>query len=232
MDDAEYTGGSSYSMSEDNADDLDDDEVDLPKPKRKCPWCDAVYKNNYEWLMHVESSHGKKHDCPVPNCYYRTAHKWYMKRHLSTTHGKNSIRCTVDGCQGFFVKRCMKRHIQTAHNKIKEVVSSSLKNVINQCEICSFKSSKARIFEAHVHDFHSMGFKCQIPECPSPEFLAGDLDGHFQTLHPEVRYKYKLGKGLKVFIDEPETDGCTESATDREEEVPYLPEYVAQKFGN
>ena len=243
MDEADYVPSVSMSEVDTPASDLEaDDEVDLPKPKWKCPSCDEQYYDHHNWLMHVEDAHGPKHNCPVHNCYYRTAHKWYMKKHLKETHGPKAIRCSVEGCRGFFVKRCLKKHMLTAHRDKEKLTVAVLKDVVNECEHCPYKSPKAKLFEAHVRDFHSPGLTCPMTECLSRHFLADQVDMHFRTLHPGIKYQYKLGKRLKVFENVSDEvlhtgdarlrmDSATESGTEREEEpLAVVAESVATLF--
>jgi len=243
MDEADYVPSVSMSEVDTPASEPEvDDEVDVPTAKWKCPSCNEQYYDHHNWLMHVEDAHGPRHNCPVHNCYYRTAHKWYMKKHLRDTHGPKAIRCSIEGCKGFFVKRCLKRHMLTAHKNKDKPTVAVLKDVVNECEQCSFKSPKAKLFEAHVRDFHSPGLICPMTECISRNFLADQVDNHFKTLHPGVKYQYRLGRGLKVYenvsneiinIDGTRlrTVSVTESGTEREEEpLAVVAESIAASF--
>ncbi|KAE9551568.1 hypothetical protein FO519_005212 [Halicephalobus sp. NKZ332] len=243
MDEADYAP--SVSMSEEDTPTSEpelDDEVGLPKPKWTCPSCNEQYFDHHNWLMHVEDAHGPKHNCPVHNCYYRTAHKWYMKRHIRETHGPKAIRCSIEGCRGFFVKRCLKRHMLTAHKDKEKDTVAALKDVMNECEHCSFKSPKAKLFEAHMKDFHISGLTCPMTECISRNFFADQVDKHFKNLHAGIRYQYKLGRKLKVFenvsnevigsdLTGSRTLSVTESGTEKEEEpLEVVAESTASSF--
>uniref|UniRef100_A0AC35G7M2 C2H2-type domain-containing protein n=1 Tax=Panagrolaimus sp. PS1159 TaxID=55785 RepID=A0AC35G7M2_9BILA len=172
----------------------------VQKAPFKCQHCNEEFPNYDIHAKHVETVHPVPHACPSPNCYYRTARKWYMRAHIKRVHGPKAIKCPIDGCEGIFVKHALKKHVKTAHRNSANIAPPSpakLIETIQKCSKCEYQTESSKLFEHHSKDFHLNGLACPVEACEDRIF-ADKLDLHFNSLHNGMEYEYVLGKGIKL----------------------------------
>uniref|UniRef100_A0AC34GRM5 C2H2-type domain-containing protein n=1 Tax=Panagrolaimus sp. ES5 TaxID=591445 RepID=A0AC34GRM5_9BILA len=169
----------------------------VQKAPFKCQHCNEEFPNYDIHAKHVETVHPVPHACPTPNCYYRTARKWYMRAHIRRVHGENAIKCPIDGCEGYFVKKALQKHVKTAHRNNYIEPSAKLKKSLHKCEQCKYQTESSNLYEHHTKDYHLNGFICPVDFCEENIF-ADKIGQHFEELHNGIEYEYKLGKGIKL----------------------------------